>query len=422
VDDCNAGATAMIEKSNEIYLEKKQGLLFLGLLVTLTILFPFLNIFHAMHPARIFEKSAWIAIPVVIIGILYLSLFLTKRSRLSTVDLWIIIIILLSWVIFSMRGLIYSESKNFLDIRFIATSLIFMAFSRHLTNSSFSMRVVACAVIIQSLLTALLRSINFYFFPHIMTSYESDGTAFINTEGEMTRDLLIGSSSSANQILCGMFVLLSLFKYKIFRLNQTFFIMLQFFLMFSTFNSYSRFPMVVSIFVFLISLLNLNVLKTKKIIALTLTWLGLFILVVLAVTSSNNYFSRFSENSGGRGEKLEATLTLVSNSFLDFFIGSSDKLVNLTDVDGMLVSDNSYGLIANSFGVPFMLIFFGYFLFSLKKITSDKISLFFIYYIAIGLAFTNCILWEPWVFTVLMSFTVVAYYGRISICDSRNSG
>jgi len=80
VDDCNAGATAMIEKSNEIYLEKKQGLLFLGLLVTLTILFPFLNIFHAMHPARIFEKSAWIAIPVVIIGILYLSLFLTKRS------------------------------------------------------------------------------------------------------------------------------------------------------------------------------------------------------------------------------------------------------------------------------------------------------------------------------------------------------
>ncbi len=412
----------MIGISNEIYLEKKQGLLFLGLLVILIILFPFLNLFHLLHPATIFGKSAWIVAPVVIIGVLYLSLFLTKRSRLSIVDLWIIIIIILSWLIFSTRGLVYSESRNFLDMRFIATALIFMAFSQHLMNSSFSMRVVAHAVFVQSILAALARSINFYFFPYVMTSYESDGTAFLNTEGELTRDLLIGSSSSANQILCGMFVLLSLFKHGIIRLNRATFIILQFFFMVSIFNTSSRFPMVVSVFLFLMSLLNSNLLKLKNIIVLIATCLGLFAIVALTEISSYDYFSRFGEESGGRGAKLEATFILVSNSFFDFFIGSSDILVNSTEVDGVLISDNSYGLVATSFGIPFMLIFFGYLFFSFKKILSDNISLFLICYITFGLAITNCILWEPWIFTVFMSFSVVAYYGRILIYDTKNRG
>lgn len=412
----------MIGISNEIYLEKKQGLLFLGLLVVLTILFPFLNLFHLLHPATIFGKSAWIVTPVVIIGVLYLSLFLRKSSRLLTIDLWCIILISLSWLIFSTRELMYSESGSFLDMRFIATALVFMAFSHHLMNSSFSMRVIAYSVITQSILAAITRSINFYFFPYVMTSYESDGTAFLNTEGELTRDLLIGSSSSANQIVCGMFVLLSLFKHKIIKLNQVTFIIFQFFLMISIFNTGSRYPMAVSVFLFLLSLLNSNLLKLKNILVLIATCLGLFAMVALTEISSYDYFSRFGEESGGRGAKLEATFILISNSFFDFIIGSSGKLVNSTEVDGVLISDNSYSLVATSFGVPFMLIFFGYILFTSKKIISDKISLFLICYIAIGLAITNCILWEPWVFTVFMSFVVVAYYGRISIYDSKNRG
>lgn len=404
----------MISKNKIIFLEKKQGLSFLGLFVISIVIFPFLNLFHLFYPLVIFGKSAWVVIPVIIIGVIYLSVILNKISALLVSDLWGMVIIFASWIIFAVRDLFYEESRNFLDIRFIATSVIFIALSSHLVGNLFLMRIIAYAVFIQSMLVAFARIINFYLFPFFSAVKDEDGTLFLNMEGELTRDLLIGSSISANHIVCGMFVLLSLYKNKIIKLNQNYFMLFQFFLMLSTFNTGSRFPMSISIFVFFLSLSNLNLISLKNIIALILTCCGLFAIFSLTQISSYDYFSRFSQGSGGRDAKFEATIILISNSFVDFLVGSSDRLVNTTAVNGILISDNSYGLVATSFGVPFMLFFFGYLIFTLKKRISDDVSLFLIIYTVIGLAITNCILWESWIFTVFMSFAVVACFGGVS--------
>jgi hypothetical protein len=140
----------------------------------------------------------------------------------------------------------------------------------------------------------------------------------------------------------------------------------------------------------------------------------------LSGASHYDYFLRFNEDSGGRGSKLYATIILITNSLLDLLIGSSNELVNSTEVDGLLISDNSYGLVATSFGVPFMLIFFGYLLLRLIKINSDRICFLFIFYITIGFALTNCILWEPWTFTVFLSLAVVSHFGQIYNNNSAN--
>jgi hypothetical protein len=244
-----------------------------------------------------------------------------------------------------------------------------------------------------------------------MTSVDIHGNVFLNYEGERTRELLLGSSISANNMLCGMFVLLSLFKHKIIRLNLMSFVALQFFLMLSTFNTQSRFPMFVAAIIFLYSILGLNKIKLKNILLLASACLGLFAVAAIIDITIYDYFSRFSQDSGGRVDKLEATFILITNSLSDFFIGSSNEMVESTVVNGAVISDNSYSLIAASFGVPFTLVFFAYILFTLKNLISDEISLLMFFYMVVGFALTNCILWEPWVFTVFLSFAVVAYYG-----------
>ncbi|WP_341880159.1 hypothetical protein [Synechococcus sp. UW140] len=83
---------------------------------------------------------------------------------------------------------------------------------------------MAYAVIFQAFLVAAVRIINFYFFPSVSIAIDISSGAFLTLDGFLTRDLLLGSSISANEIVVGMFVLLSCFKNKLIRSNfNTFF-------------------------------------------------------------------------------------------------------------------------------------------------------------------------------------------------------
>jgi hypothetical protein len=408
----------LINNNHKINPAKKQGFFFLTLLVIVILLIPFANLFHILSPVNVFGKSIWVVLPAGVVGLFYLYLITIKRSISSTSDILFIAIIVLFGLIFFAREIAYNEFRSILDFRYIATSLIGILLAWHLMNYAFIIRVLAYAVVIQGILVAATRSINFYFFPNVMVSYRV-GTdlgreIFLNYEGEVTRDLLLGSSISANHIVCGMFVLLILIKHNICKIGPLAFLSLQFLMMLSTFNTLSRFPILVAIGFFVLSLLQMKLVSIQKIFQIGLFGFALFILISWMGIESFNFFERFNEDISGRYYKLQAAFLLISNSGLDFLIGSSSVLANSIRVKGMLISDNSYTLIATTFGIPFAVVFFMFLFNIFHKIKSDKFSIIFLLYIAIGLGVTNCILWESWIFTAFFSFSIVSYYGRLS--------
>jgi hypothetical protein len=377
------------------------------------VIFPFANLFHILYPAFLFGKSAWIVVPVMVILSRYIFLFASKRLHLSSIDISFSVIVFLSWLIIAIRAVIYSEQKSFLDERYIATSLLFIVFAYHLLQNVSVIKIAAYSVAVQGLLVAAARSINFYFFPDVMLSQIDDQT-ILNYGGELTRDLLLGSSFSANHIICGMLVIMALMKNSIIKLRPLVFVFIQFFMMLSTFNTGSRFPIVVAILLFVISLSYVISFNIKDIMGFAIV-IAAFIVINSFLSIENfNYFERFQEGFGGRDDKLLIGFLLISNSVTDFLIGSSSSLVNSLSVNDTLISDNSYVLIVTSFGVPFALVYFTFLFNIFLKTKSDKLSLLFLIYLVVGLGVTNCVLWEPWVFTAFLGFCITSYYGRIS--------
>ncbi len=382
------------------------------LLAVVILTFPFVNLLHILFPITFFGKSAWIITPVGIISTLYLYFLVIKRFRLSSYDLMFLSVTILSYLVFAARAIAYDDYRSFLDMRYVATCLLFIVFTRHLIRFKSSIRLIAYAILAQGLAVSIVRIVNFYYFPYIMISYGGgpDSDAFINTGGSLTRDLLLGSSISANLIVCGMFINLILKNNNTIKLNSFEFLSMQLLMLLSVFTTMSRFPMVVAITFFLVSFFQLRLMRIGTVFGV----LGaIFVTILVIATSEREYlsfFDRFGETSG-RYDKLKATFLLISNSMTDFAIGSSSELVNSTTVNGLTVSDNSYGLIATTFGVPFALVFFT-FLFSMYiRIKSDWYSILFLVYISLALGVTNSILWEPWVFTAFLTFGIAAYYG-----------
>lgn len=390
-----------------------------GLLVAIAVTFPFVNLFHILYPVNIFGKSAWIVLPVIALALLYLTLLGCKKSRLSTDDLIFAIITITCWLIYLIRELVYAEGRSFLDYRYIPTSLIFILLIRHLMKDPSIMRILAYAIFIQGFLVAATRSINYYFSPHLMVSNDAvDGAkteVYINTSGELTRDLLLGSSISANHIVCGMFIFITLKRLNILNIPFALFIAVQGMMMVSIFNTGSRFPITVAIVLFGLSVFYASAIGIKTVFNLVMAGMMVFAIFYAFDNETFQFLERYGEGSGGRYEKMQLIFLFITNSATDFLIGSSSYLVNSTTINNITLSDNSYGLILTSFGVPFGLAFVAFLFNILTRTRSDGFSILFLIYIILGLGVTNSILWEPWVFTAFFGFGVSSYYGATSV-------
>lgn len=403
----------MIVNNQKSVLAKSWGKFFLVIVAIVIALFPFANLFHVFYPAIIFGKSAWIVLPASSIGLFYLYLLIKKS--ISKIDIFLATIMVLFGLIFLAREFFYNEIRSILDLRYILTSSLFLAVVWHVKNDSFAIRFFSYAITIQAILVAVVRSINYYFFPNVMISYDVSGLvseAFFNTDGSLTRDLLLSSSMSANHIVCGMFVLLALMKNNVVKLSASFFFLIQLFFLISSLNTLSRFPITIAIFLFCLTLLHLKLTSIKNILYIILIAIVLLSLTYLVELNLFGFWERFGEDGGGRADKLQIVLQLTLNSALDFLIGSSVTLIQSTVINGVIFSDNSYGQIAIQFGIPFAFLFFILLLYGFFKIKSDNLSLLFLIYVFIGLGITNCILWEPWVFTAFVGFGITSYYGR----------
>ena len=383
------------------------------LIVVTIIVVPFSNILHFIFPvSNILGKSAWVVVPTVTIIAIYLSSFLNnlKAGRLPRFDFFVVTMIVISVLIHWLRSLIHNEEQSYFDLRYIATSFIYLMIARRMVSNLIILKVLAWALIIQGLLVALLVIINFHIYPTLSLDFDTTGTLGIIFDGLESRNRLLNASISANQILCSIFVLSALVKKGF--LNKDYFLILagQLFMLYAISLGESRFPMAVAIsIIIIIFLLRLHVYA----IVCILTF-GLLVSTYLVLTSQFENILHLGRGFGGRPEKLRLSLQILTESSLNFIFGSSQfEASNSVSDGGIGISDNSYMHVSLSLGLPFAVIYFSSLLNFIRIRITDNLSLFFLSYLIINFGLTNCILWESWLCIALFSGVVITKLGQI---------
>jgi hypothetical protein len=380
-------------------------------IISIIIIFcPFINLTHALYPVTILGKSFWLVLVVSTIFLFYLKLLFIGKTRVSRVEVLGLVLGIMASIIFVIRWMIYRESVNFLDIRYIFTSLVFIGFVNRTRGLNDFIDSISFSIIWQGILTAIARVVNFYFFPNLKLTMTETEEIVVEYGGELSRDLLMGSSISGNHIICGMVTLLVVFDKRLRRLTSAQFIAIQFFLMLGVFNTFSRFPIFVSVLLFFISIAKARLMSWRGALQTASVFVGILVLNRSFEILSMDFFKRFGDDSGSRVTKVQIAVELISNSISDFMFGSADQMVSGYEIDGVTISDNSYSLVATKLGVPFAFCFF---LLILKMMYSAR-SVFFskimFIYLVVALGLTNCILWEPWILTAFLVVAVIRFY------------
>jgi len=389
------------------------------------LLFPFSNLFHVLYPVVILGKSAWVTLPVLSIFCVYLWGIFNKTIAIDGRSMVAVLLIMASIIIFLFRESNYSDGVSYLDDRFIATSLLFMLSAYEISKNEFALRILTTAIVIQGVIVALVIIININFFPSVRIDTDVNGFAFLTQEGVRARDMLLGSSIAANQIVCSMFMLMVLIKYRYFNVNVTLFLLLQLLMLYGALLTVSRYPIMVAMLITILSFLTIG--SFRKIIF----YIVFFILVGKVALSLDegiqlafsNFIDRLSAGSEGRWDKLLLPIYLLSESMTSFIIGSGHGQVeNAFSADGATISDNSYMLVALEFGVPFAIFYFFYVIKQLRKLVIDWISSLFFFYFIIALGVTNCILWESWMFVAIFDYYAISRLYKFSVLPLKDAG
>ena len=259
-----------------------------------------------------------------------------------------------------------------------------------------SRKILATALTIQGVLTSIIFIINVHFFPNVLIEPNDFGKYVINFDGELTRNMLLGASTSGNMILIAMFALafLKLINQKF--INAVFW-PLQLFMIYAISLGGSRYPFIGGLCVLLFCIF----LKKKRLVNLyssLITVICIFGFVALFKIESKEIF-RYDLDFGGRVEKIQLALSLIFESFTNFFIGSSRTvLASSISTGGYSFSDNSYLEIALIFGTPFAFLFFLYLISYTNLKNNNGLYRLFTIYFFFGFGVTNCIYWESYVF------------------------
>jgi hypothetical protein len=378
------------------------------------VLFPFANMLDSINPLRLFGKSAWVVFPVVALGFIYLTTFNKRPVLLSHYEIFAVSLVIVSYLLFIFRDSIYVEGRSYLDFRYIATSALYLGFASRMGKNPYALRIIAWSIVWQGLLVSLVFFINVHYFPEIMIISAEDQVSSIIFEGERTRSMLLGASISANQILCAMIVMLAMARRGLFFRNPVFFWCAELLMLYAVTLGGSRYPAFVAIFIILLSF---SLLRYYRYL---FAFLGIVICLIISLYISEEtiFYSivRMSEDYSSRFSKLLLSIQLLQESAQTFLIGvSSFKVEHTYTLDGLMVSDNSYALVALQFGVPFAGFYFILLLNTLRKYALGGMSFFVFCYLLIGLGVTNAILWEPWVCIVMFSLVVVSRFDQVKV-------
>jgi hypothetical protein len=365
----------------------------ISIIALLIVFAPITNLVHQIAPAYLFGKSAWVAIPAIILAIVFV-VNLTKFNRINQIAC-LIGIALLGYLILNMSSLVYGESKNILDYRYILTFPMYLILADFFLRFEDSRKFLVTALIIQGVIASMIFIINAHFFPNIQIQPDDYGVHEMIFDGERTRNMLLGASTSGNMILIAMFALAFWHFYNQKFINYVFW-PLQLCMIYGISLGGSRYPLVSGLCILLFCIFLKNPLK--NLFSLLVTFLCLFGFVTLSNIEILESF-RFNHDLGGRVEKIQLSLSLIFESATHFFIGLPMTVAaNASSPEGYGISDNSYLAIALSFGVPFTFLFFKYLISLNNWKNSDGLYKLFTIYFLFGLGVTNSIYWESYIF------------------------
>ncbi|HQS58854.1 MAG: hypothetical protein B7Y56_12510 [Gallionellales bacterium 35-53-114] len=380
------------------------NVVFAFVLISIFIL-PFVNVLNFALPVdNVFGKSTWLVIPVLALMVGYIWRFKANNILFAPLDIVLLFVVALAGVILAIRYIAFDELNSFLNYRYFATSLIYLAIASYFVKNKMNLRVMSLTIVAAGLAVAVVEAVNFNFFPSVMLSTDDAGVIRLVFDGEKTRSMLLGASISGNQIVCSMFVLVAMIQGNIIRMNIWVSWSLLLFMTYGVSLGESRYPLAVAICLLAFNFFYQK-LQHKKIVVLS------FLIVLLTSYVSSNFeyphISRINEDSGGRVEKAILGFKILSDSMTNFSIGAPSSQTNDATEGGYGLSDNSYLEVAISFGVPFATAFFFIWFYYISKNVVNNLSLLFFGYLVVGLSLTNCILWESWLCLAMFSMVVV---------------
>jgi hypothetical protein len=97
-------------------MKYKYSILIIALLIVVA---PISNLAHHNAPAYLFSKSAWVAIPAFVVAIVFV-INLTQINRINQIAC-LFGIVLLGFLVLKISLVVYEDSINFLDYRYILT-------------------------------------------------------------------------------------------------------------------------------------------------------------------------------------------------------------------------------------------------------------------------------------------------------------
>ncbi|MCG3110373.1 MAG: hypothetical protein MCM46_01000 [Candidatus Manganitrophus sp. SB1] len=382
------------------------------LIAATALIFPFVNIIYIIYPITFLGKNVWLVAPVLVIMALYLSTLFDVRKGFTVkkTDIIFLAIVIAGGLIFYLRELVYVERRSFLDYRYILAPTIFLLVSKRFVNGDKNINFLSSALVLTCFIQAILGILHASFFPELNISFDPDNVKNVEFvfDAERTREGgTLGASIYANVIVCGMF-LLATKRPTPTSLRSSILLTISIMVMlYAVTLSGSRYPIVIAGLLTLTFFIN-SLSNWRQWVAIGM--LAIFSIIWFTNMENVEFYSifRFSEDSGGRIDKLILPFELLIADMFHLLVGASNELTaNTYSSSGVGISDNSYWLLSLQFGPIFALFWFGFVVNLLMRDIVNNASFFFLVYFLIGLGITNCILWEPWVFLAIFTGTIL---------------
>jgi hypothetical protein len=382
--------------------------------VILLLIYPLLQVAHLIAAFQVAGKNVYTVAPTALMALLFIMFWPgIRRTSLGTRTAEVLILLAFMWLLVSVaRSGLYSETEDLLKRRYVLTIFAYALVFHHLTLDQKTRELMSAALIIAATMQACIGIVHAHLFSFIQLIPDENDELTLSFDADPLREAgtMLSASAFAAILVCGQFVLLG---EKRLPLAAKFVLMIL--LTYAVTLSGSRYPIAVSALLVLYFLATQGAMRAVSVLlscgaifALVMLWFGGLPFQAKAIL-------RFDEDSGGRFGKLSTTIELLTDHWWHLLIGVPSRLeVMARTIDGLDISDNSYGLLAMQFGLPILIVWvICLFAVVIRKPTSLS-GLLILAYFLVNLSLTNSILWEPWLVYFSLALWVVRHRGTES--------
>jgi hypothetical protein len=392
--------------------------------LALTWMYQFLPSLHFFVPIQVFGKNIYTVIPAVIMSAVFvLILPAIWRTPLTPVQAGGLFALAFIWlIVLASRLAIFGDAVDVLRERYLLLFFVYAAVLRYVAVDTKSRDQLANVFIGALCFQAIFGILHTHLFPFIQVEPDSSGDLGITVaqdEGSGETGTLLVRSGFADVVVCGQFVLLTER-----RLPFTLRAAMMAAMFYAVSLSGARYPQVWSALLTAGLFLNRKMDRAAPAVLAVMVLAGIGMMVTGWTPFEVQSELRFDQDSGGRGEKLGLVADVLADYWpLSAFIGVPARAaLAAVTATGTVISDDSYGEIAMDFGLTGLLLFLTCLFAWMVRWPMSILSALMLIYLLGNLAITNSILWDPWLFYLLVAWWLV-YTGtrrfRLAVPDTR---